>query len=57
MEEETQMNEKEAVLSRIVYSYDPNGRQTGYSIFDGNGKLLGRTTAGSVAPPKPRGKK
>jgi hypothetical protein len=58
LEEEVQMTDKDAVLSRIVYSYDQSGRQTGYAIYDGNGKLLGRTTdPGSKAPPKSREKK
>jgi hypothetical protein len=55
LEEETQMNEKDAILHRIVYNYDQAGKRTGYSIFDGSGKLLGQTSP-LVAPPsaKPR---
>jgi len=45
LEEETQMTDKDVVLHKIVYSYDQNGKQTGYSIFDANGKLESRKTA------------
>jgi hypothetical protein len=58
MEEETQMNESGAVLHRIVYGYDQNGKLTGYSIFDGDGKLENRVGAPtSSASPKVRSKK
>ena len=60
MEEEVQMNEKDVVLHKIVYNYGANGKQTGYSILDGSGKLIGRTTAAIAAPAessKPRKKK
>ena len=50
LEEETQMNEKDAVLHKIVYSYDQNGKQTGYSIFDAKGKLENRVTAPTPTP-------
>ncbi len=57
MQEEIQMSEKDAVLHKIVYSYDPNGKQIGYSIFDANGKLLARTTGPTpAASPKSREK-
>ena len=54
------MNDKDVVLHRIVYSYDANGRQTGYSVFDGSGKLVGRTAGAGTSPsssPKLRRKK
>jgi hypothetical protein len=50
IEEEVQMNEKDVILHKIVYSYDPNGKQIGYSILDGSGKLVGRTTAAVANP-------
>jgi hypothetical protein len=59
-QEEIQTAEDGAVLHKIVYSYDQTGRQTGYSIFDGSGKLLGRTTAPIIAAspsPKSRAKR
>jgi hypothetical protein len=60
LQEETQSAEDGTVLHKIVYSYDQNGKQTGYSIFDGSGKLLGRTTALIMNPapsPKSRAKR
>ncbi len=60
LQEETQSAEDGTVLHKIVYSYDQNGKQTGYSIFDGSGKLLGRTIAPSMNPspsPKSRAKR
>jgi hypothetical protein len=59
LQEETQSAEDGTILHRIVYSYDQNGKQTGYSIFDANGKLIGRTSASSSSPtasPKSRAK-
>jgi len=59
LQEETQSTEDGAILHRIVYSYDSSGKRTGYSVFDANGKLLGRTSASSLSPtasPKPRAK-
>ena len=57
--EETQSSENGTLLHKIVYSYDQNGKRTGYSIFDGAGKLLGRTTpliTGPSSSPKSREK-
>jgi YD repeat-containing protein len=55
LQEETQSAEDGTLLHKIVYSYDQNGKQTGYSIFDGSGKLLGRTTASTMNPsPSPK---
>ncbi len=50
LEEETQSAEDGTLLHKIVYSYDQTGKRTGYSIFDINGKLVGRTIAGSPSP-------
>jgi len=47
------------LLHKIVYSYDSAGRQTGYSVFDGSGKLVSRTGGSAARPspsPKPREK-
>jgi hypothetical protein len=41
LQEETQSAENDTVLHKIVYSYEQNGKQNGYSIFDASGKLLG----------------
>ena len=50
LEEETQSAESGTLLHKIVYSYDQTGKRTGYSIFDTNGKLVGRTIADSPSP-------
>ena len=50
LEEETQSAENGTLLHKIVYTYDQTGKRTGYSIFDTNGKLVGRTVAGSPSP-------
>jgi hypothetical protein len=50
LQEETQSAEDGTLLHKIVYSYDPAGKRTGYSIFDANGKLVGRTIAASPTP-------
>src|SRR6266536_1279255 len=57
--EETQSSEDGALLHKIVYSYDASGKQTGYSVFDASGKLVGGTSAGKIRPsssPKAREK-
>jgi YD repeat-containing protein len=46
--QETQLTANDTVRSKIVYAYDKNGKQTGYSVYDVNGKLI-RQTPG-VAP-------
>ncbi len=59
LQEETQSAEDSTLLHKIVYSYDQNGKRTGYSIFDGTGKLLGRTSPLITSPsssPKSREK-
>jgi hypothetical protein len=50
LQEETQSAEDGTLLHKIVYSYDQTGKRTGYSIFDGNGKLVGRTIADGLSP-------
>src|SRR5947208_5609648 len=57
--EETQSSENGTLLHKIVYSYDASGKQTGYSVFDASGKLVGGTSAGKIRPsssPKARDK-
>jgi hypothetical protein len=50
LQEETQSAENGTLLHKIVYSYDQTGKRTGYSIFEANGKLVGRTIAASPSP-------
>ena len=52
LQEETHLGKDDAVLSKIVYSYNQAGKQTGYSIFDASGKLIGETSATSPSPPR-----
>jgi YD repeat-containing protein len=57
--EETQSAADGALLHKIVYSYDASGKQTGYSVFDASGKLVGGTSAAKARPsasPKARQK-
>jgi len=43
------------LLHKIVYSYDSSGKQTGYSVFDASGKLVGgERAAGSRPSPSPK---
>ncbi len=42
-------------VGKIVYDYNAAGRQTGYSVLDRTGKILGRTSAPKPTPtPKTR---
>jgi len=57
--EETQSAQDGTLLHKIVYSYDASGKQTGYSVLDASGKLVGGQSAAKVRPsssPKARGK-
>jgi hypothetical protein len=57
--EETQSAPDGTLLHRIVYNYDSSGKQTGYSVFDASGKLVGGKGAAIVRgspSPKPREK-
>lgn len=57
--EETQSAGDGALLHKIVYSYDGSGKQTGYSVFDASGKLVGGKGTAKARPsasPKAREK-
>jgi hypothetical protein len=57
--DETQSAPDGTLLHKIVYNYDSSGRQTGYSVFDASGKLVGGNGAAIVRAspsPKPREK-
>ena len=57
--EETQSSEDGTLLHKIVYTYDASGKQTGYSVFDASGKLVGGNSPSKVRPsssPKAREK-
>jgi hypothetical protein len=48
--EETQSAEDGTLLHKVVYSYDASGKQTGYSVFDASGKLVGGKSAAKLRP-------
>src|SRR5437870_12122356 len=53
--EEAQSTPDSTPLHKIVYSYDSSGKQTGYSVFDASGKLVGgERAAGSRPSPSPK---
>ena len=53
--QETQLAKDDSVRNKIVYSYDAAGHPAGYAIYDGDGKLLGRTTqTAQKEEPQPR---
>ncbi len=57
--EESQSAGDGTLLHKIVYSYDASGKQTGYSVFDASGKLVGGKSGAKVRPsasPKAREK-
>lgn len=57
--EETQSTQDGTTLHKIVYNYDLSGKQTGYSVFDSSGKLVGGKGATNARPspsPKARSK-
>jgi hypothetical protein len=53
--EETQSAVDGTLQHKIVYNYDSSGKQTGYSVFDASGKLVGgKGTAIVRASPSPK---
>lgn len=42
LESETQLSKDGAVQHKLVYSYNDAGKQTGYKVYDANGRLLGQ---------------
>jgi YD repeat-containing protein len=54
--EETQLTKDDVLKNRLVYSYDAlSGRQTGYTVYDAAGKVIGQPktpgNASQSAPP------
>jgi YD repeat-containing protein len=43
LSEETHLARDETVLGKIMFHYDDAGHQTGYSVYDGAGRLIGQT--------------
>lgn len=59
LSEERQSAQDGTLLHKIVYSYDAAGKQSGYSVFDASGKLVGGKGAAKIRPsssPKAREK-
>ncbi len=52
LSEETHLAKDETVLGKIIFHYDADGHQTGYSTYDGAGRLIGQTAPGSATPAK-----
>jgi hypothetical protein len=48
--QELQSDKNDTLMHKIVYTYDSLGKPTGYSVYDGSGKLVGRTIAPSASP-------
>jgi hypothetical protein len=58
LEQETRLAKDDSVINKIVYQYDPVGKQVGYSMFDATGKLISSSPAPapSSKPHKPLGR-
>src|SRR6476659_156438 len=51
--QESQLGPDDALRNKIVYAYDKNGKQTGYTVYDANGKLLQQTPGAAPRSPTP----
>ena len=45
LQRETHLTTDDTVSNSIVFNYDAAGHQTGYAVYDGEGRLIGKTTA------------
>jgi hypothetical protein len=50
LREEARFGKDNQPTEKIVYDYNAEGKQTGYSVFDRNGKIIGRTTPTKPTP-------
>ena len=48
--QETQLAKDGSVMHKLVYTYDESGQQSGYTIYDADGHLLGQTTSKKAQP-------
>jgi hypothetical protein len=55
LREEDRFGKDGQPMAKIVYDYDAAGRQTGYSVLDRNGQVIGRTSAPKPTP-TPKGR-
>jgi len=51
LQEESKFGKDDRLLNKIVYAYDSAGKQSGYSVYDGAGKLIGQTSSPPLAAP------
>ncbi len=51
LSEETHLSKDDLVQNRLVYAYDMVGKQTGYTVYDANGNVVGQTTPAKRNPP------
>ena len=50
LQEELRLTKQDVVQIKLVYSYNGEGQQSGYAVYDPNGKLLGETTPRGMTP-------
>ncbi|MFZ1217705.1 MAG: hypothetical protein WAO00_00360 [Chthoniobacterales bacterium] len=55
--QETQLGSDDVVRNKIVYAYDKLGRQTGYTVYDGAGKVIRKTPEKTSPRPTPSSKR
>jgi hypothetical protein len=55
--QETQLGQDDVVRNKIVYAYDKSGRQTGYTVYDAAGKVLGQVPPAAAPKRTPADKR
>jgi hypothetical protein len=51
--QESQLGPDDSLRNKIVYAFDKNGKQTGYTVYDSNGKLVQQTPGAAPRSPTP----
>jgi hypothetical protein len=54
LDQEAHLTKDDQVINTMIYHYDAAGRQTGYTVVDASGKVLGQTIPKPTASPKTR---
>ena len=54
LEQETQLTKDDTVQHKLVYSYSDAGKQTGYTVYNAAGKVIGQTTPSVRSAPRKR---
>ena len=44
LDQESHLARNDTLVNKIVYSYGADGRQTGYTVYDASGKVIGQTS-------------